>query len=114
MKQHLFLGLIGLIILTSCSKNSILPDEQDVQKPYVKAQINEVPFCLFRDSVSNYESAEFSFGTAILTKTDSGEALDSSLTIRASVGEKHVSIHFPYRQAVNQQRTGPVEHHLLV
>ncbi|TRX70307.1 DUF6252 family protein [Carboxylicivirga sp. M1479] len=103
MKHIISLSLLVLLI-TACSKDTILPEEDpEIKTSYVKAKINQVPFCLYQDSVYNYDRAEFSFGTAILSKTDSEEVIDSSLTIRANIGDVFISLQFPYRKAVDQK-----------
>lgn len=115
MKSLTLFCLTAILLLGSCSKDNITPELMST--PYVKATINKVPFCLYEDSVATYESAEFSYGTAILTMTQTGEVVDSSLTIRASRGGMHISLKFPYRDAVNQKtitlyrNTADITHH---
>lgn len=115
MKHLTLTCLTGILLLWSCSKDNVTPDL--ITTPYVKATINKVPFCLYEDSVSTYEMAEFSYGTSILTMTETGEVIDSSLTIRASRGSMHINLQFPYRDAVNRKtialyrNTPDITHH---
>ena len=110
MKTLTLTFLIAAILIAGCSKDQVEPEppEQDeIITPYVKALINKVPFCVFRDSIKErYSSmhASFSFGTSLLSITETGEVLDSSFTIRASYEAMHISLCFPYRKALQQEK----------
>ncbi|MBS2212404.1 hypothetical protein KEM09_13390 [Carboxylicivirga mesophila] len=106
MKYLPLTSLFFICLFYSCSSNTIKPEQTentDIAMPYVKADINDVPFCVYRDSVQYYQSGEFTFGTGILSMSETGEALDTSFTIRASYNEMHISLSFSYRDAINQQ-----------
>ncbi len=100
------LAIIGIaLLICSCSSDTINPNQSapEINIPYLSADINDVPFCIYRDSIQHYESGEFTFGTSILSMNETGEAVDTSFTLRASYKEMHISLNFSYRDAINQQ-----------